>query len=77
MRPPSDFLLRTTMLITPSPLSTALITCFLSLLARSTSFTFSSQSFTLQGARQRDYKHSMTASISVSYIEARRLEVSF
>ncbi|TNN48105.1 hypothetical protein EYF80_041676 [Liparis tanakae] len=32
IRPPRDFLLRTTRLISPSPLSTALITCFLSLL---------------------------------------------
>lgn len=47
--PPKDFLLRTTILISPPPLSTALMTCFLSLWVRSTSFIFSSQSFTLLG----------------------------
>lgn len=46
--PPRDFLLRTTMLMTPPPLNTAFMTCFRSLLARSTSFIFNNQSFTLR-----------------------------
>lgn len=56
IRPPSDFLLRTTILIMPSPLNTALITCFLSLLVRSTSFILSNQSFTLN-RNKREYNN--------------------
>ena len=46
--PPRDFLLRTTMLTRPPPLSTAFTACFRSLLVRSTSLIFNSQSFTLE-----------------------------
>lgn len=51
--PPRDLRLRTTMLMSPPPLSTAFTTCFRSLLVRSTSLIFSSQSFTLVGNTAR------------------------
>lgn len=54
--PPRDFLLRTSMLMRPPPLSTAFTTCLRSLLLRSTSLIFSSQSFTLVDATVKKIK---------------------
>ena len=51
--PPRDFLRRTTMLMAPSPLRSALMACFLSLLMRSTSLILSSQSLTLRRGKAR------------------------